>query len=58
MDNKMFDYESASENLRIPDDVMRDFEAQARSEFPDDEMLMELHVLRAVKSYANRREIA
>jgi len=56
MDNKVFDYESASKTLQIPGDVLRSFEMQARNEFPDDEMLMELHVLRALKSYANRRE--
>jgi hypothetical protein len=54
-----FDYETASKELQIPASVMRDFEAQAHREFPGDNMLMELHVLRALKAKARngRREI-
>jgi len=58
MDNIVFDYEAASATLQIPDDVLRNLEAQARREFPDDAMLMELHVLRALNAHANKREMA
>jgi hypothetical protein len=47
----MFDYRSLGENLDVPVDVIHDFENEARNEFPYDNMLMEIHVLRAIKSY-------
>jgi hypothetical protein len=52
MENLMFDYRSFGENLAIPIEVVRKFEKEARIEFPSDNMLMEIHVLRAIKSYA------
>jgi hypothetical protein len=52
MENFMFDYESLGENLAIPKEIVKKFENEARNEFPFDDMLMEIHVLRAIKSYA------
>jgi len=57
MSKPLFDYESASSSLRIPTDVMRELEGQARMEFPNDAMLMEIHVIRALKAYANERQL-
>ena len=56
MDNALFDYKEASKSLRVPDEIMRDLETQARREFPDDAMLMELHVLRALRAYASNKQ--
>ena len=58
MNSVLFNYENASKNLRVPRETVREFEKQARNEFPGDDMLAELHVLRAVKSYANEHEAA
>ena len=52
MRNLMFDYESLGENLAVPMEIIEKFENEARNEFPFDNMMMEIHVLRAIKAYA------
>jgi hypothetical protein len=52
MENLMFDYWSLGEELAVPSEVIQQFEKEAHNEFPYDNMLMEIHVLRAVKAYA------
>jgi len=52
MENLMFDYHSIGENLEIPIEIVKNFEKEAQNEFPFDNMLMEIHVLRAIKAYA------
>jgi ribosomal protein L10 len=52
MENLMFDYKATGENLEVPMEIIQKFEKEAHNEFPFDSMLMELHVLRAVKTYA------
>ena len=48
----MFDYRSCGENLAVPAEIIQKFETEARNEFPFDNMLMEIHILRAIKAYA------
>ncbi len=46
----IFDYETAAKRVGIgPDDLGR-LVAATRREFPGDEMMMELHVLRAIQA--------
>ncbi|MDR1115532.1 MAG: hypothetical protein LBL33_05195 [Tannerella sp.] len=52
MEQLIFDYKSAAKDLRLPSDLVRDIEKEVRQEFPNDPMLMELHILRALRSYA------
>jgi hypothetical protein len=52
MENLMFDYRSLGEKLAVPLKVVEKIEEEARDEFPFDNMLMEIHILRAVKAYA------
>ena len=52
MENLMFDYRSYGENLAIPTEIIQKFEKEAYNEFPFDNMLMEIHILRAIKAYA------
>jgi hypothetical protein len=52
MKHLIFDYQSLGKNLAVPAEVVRKLEEEARNDFPFDNMLMEIHVLRAVKSYA------
>ena len=47
----MFDYHLVAAAKGIPFDVLTTIEEEARTEFPQDSMMMELHVLRAVKTY-------
>jgi hypothetical protein len=56
MENLMFDYWSLGEELAVPLEVIRQFEQEAYNEFPFDNMLMEIHVLRAVKAYAKSKK--
>jgi hypothetical protein len=54
----MFNYNDAALNAKIPQDVVAKFEEEARREFPWDEMLIELHILRAVHAYsANAKRV-
>jgi len=48
----MFDYRSLGEKLAVPPKIVQKIEEEARDEFPFDNMLMEIHILRAVKAYA------
>ncbi|GBR77616.1 hypothetical protein RDn1_275 [Candidatus Termititenax dinenymphae] len=52
----VFDYETISRNLHISRDVIGKFEKEAMNEFPQDNMLRELHILRALKAYASTRK--
>jgi hypothetical protein len=52
MDTLMFDYKSTGEDLIVPAPIIQRLEEEARKEFPFDDMLMELHILRAIKAYA------
>jgi hypothetical protein len=54
MENLIFDYKSLGEDLAIPVEIIKKFEKEARNEFPFDNMLMEIHVLRAMKNYAKQ----
>jgi len=48
----MFDYRSLGEKLAVPPIIVQKIEEEAHNEFPFDNMLMEIHILRAVKAYA------
>jgi len=51
MDNMIFDYRSLGEEMDIPAEIVQLFEKEAYDEFPNDNMLMEIHIMRAVKAY-------
>jgi hypothetical protein len=53
MKNMVFDYINAKKEMNVPEDVLLTLEKEARGEFPNDDMMMELHVLRALHAYAN-----
>jgi hypothetical protein len=52
MNEKIFDYNQAAINEGVPESVLDRLVNEARKEFAWDEMLMELHVVRAIKAYA------
>ena len=56
MEYLMFDYRSLGEELSVPSEIIHKFEQEAHKEFPSDNMLMEIHILRAVKAYAKITE--
>jgi hypothetical protein len=48
----IFDYQSLGKKLAVPPEVIQKLEEAAGAEFLSDQMLMEIHILRAVKAYA------
>ena len=48
----MFDYNKLIEQYEIDIDIAEQIIAEIKEEFLDDEMMMELHIIRALKSYA------
>lgn len=51
MDNskRMFDYEALSRQLEIAPEALAILVREAQMEFPGDEMMAELHVIRALR---------
>jgi len=47
---KYFDYRKVASEMKVPAAVLRKIEKEVRREFPDDTMMYELHMLRAIKS--------
>ena len=50
--DKIFNYQSIADKFEIPDNIVKKIEKEIREEIPNDNMIMELHILRALKSYA------
>ena len=55
MNQPMFDYQSVAEKMQISPKVVQDLEEQGKKEFPGDPMLMELHILRVLNAYINKK---
>ena len=55
MSHPMFDYQSVAKKLEISPKVVQALEEQGKREFPRDPMLMELHILRALNAYVNKK---
>jgi len=49
-DIEYFDYYKVAEEMAIPQDIVMKVENDVKNEFPDDKMMCELHILRALKS--------
>ena len=49
-DIEYFDYYKLAEKMIIPQNIVIKVENDVKNEFPDDKMMYELHVLRALKS--------
>jgi hypothetical protein len=56
MTEQIFDYKASAQAMNIPDKVLLAIEKDVRNEYSGDEMLAELHILRALKSYAMREK--
>ena len=44
-----FDYEKVAKELDIPDSILKKILKDMKIEYPNDKMMYELHVLRAIK---------
>jgi hypothetical protein len=47
----MFDYQKFAQKYKIDEEVLHNIEEETRREFAPDEMMIELHILRALRSY-------
>ena len=47
---KFFDYMKVAREMKVSPPIIKRIEKEVREEFPSDQMLYELHVLRALKS--------
>ena len=56
--NAMFNYQSVADKFEIPDNIVKKIVKETEKEIPNDNMIMELHILRALKSYANKHKFA
>ena len=45
-----FDYQKVAKEMNVPDTTLKNIEKEVKGEFPNDKMMYELHVLRAVRS--------
>jgi len=54
----IFNYQSVADKFGISDNIVEETVKEIRKEIPNDNMIMELHVLRALKSYANKHKFA
>jgi len=54
----IFNYQSVADRFGIPDNIVQKIVKEVRKEIPNDNMIMELHILRALKSYANKHKFA
>lgn len=50
MKTNYFDIEKAVKESKIPDNILQQLKNEAKDEFRHDQMMYELHVLRAIKS--------
>ena len=55
--NAIFDYSSMATEFKIPESIVRRIEKEVKEEIPNDSMIMELHVLRALKAYLNKHQL-
>ena len=52
-----FDYPKVAKEMKVPVTVLKEIEREVKKEFPNDKMMYELHVLRAVRSkYWQRKD--
>ena len=50
----MFDIERAAKRSGLPAKKVVKIKREVKKEFPNDKMMYELHVIRAIRSYARR----
>jgi len=56
--NPIFDYSSIAREFKVSENIVRKIEKEVKKEIPNDDMIMELHILRALKAYVNKHQLA
>ena len=52
--SESFDYRSLAKKYNISSNVLENIVHEVKDEFPNDEMLAELHIIRALKEYTKK----
>jgi len=50
IDIEYFDYQKVAKEMNVPDTTLKKIKKEVKVEFPEDKMMYELHVLRAIRS--------
>jgi hypothetical protein len=58
MNDYIFDYNEAAARENIPADMLEGIIREAQIEFPFDDMMKELHIIRAINAYASKKKRA
>ena len=58
MSKIIFDYRKTAARKNVPEDVLSNIVNEAQKEFPFDEMMTELHIIRAINAYADKAKKA
>ena len=58
MTEVVFDYNAAALRENIPHDVLEQIIMESQLEFPFDDMMRELHIIRAINSYSMKMKRA
>jgi len=58
MSNAIFNYQKAAERAEIPQDLFERIKQEAQAEFPFDDMMKELHIVRAINAYVSESKRA
>ena len=58
MNESIFDYNQAAINENVPQDVLSQIISEAKIEFPFDDMMRELHIIRAINLYSMKAKKA
>ena len=56
MQDTVFDYFETAKREGISQDILDSILKDATIEFPDDDMMRELHIVRAIKFYSKKKE--
>lgn len=54
--NTVFDYQLVADEFGISDNIVKKIVDEIRKEIPNDDMIMELHIIRALKSYVKKHK--
>jgi transcriptional antiterminator len=54
--DRMFDYEALAKEYNISQEALKKLEKEVREDFPDDEMMFELHMIRALEWLYNQNK--
>jgi len=54
----VFDYSTMAKEFQVSESTVRAIEKEVKREIPNDSMMMELHVLRALKAYIAKHQPA